>query len=97
MLLILWFAINFVSVSFPIHECRFLLWTLDQCVYLSLKALTKISDVMEPKPILKGTRLQSICRCVENHFAVQSICDRVLNFDLQPHYQKQTHGTDVMD
>ena len=35
--------------------------------------------------------------CVENHFAVQSICDRVLNFDLQPHYQKQTHGTDVMD
>ena len=49
------------------------------CVYLSLKALTKISDVMESKPILKGTRLQSICRCVENHFAVQSICDRVLS------------------
>ena len=64
---------------------------------LSLNALTKISDVMESKPILKGTRLQSICQCVENHFAVQSICDRVLNFDLQPHYQKQTHGTDVMD
>ena len=66
-------------------------------VCMSLKTLTKISVVMESKPIIKGTRLQSICRCVENHFAVQSICDRVLNFDLQPHYQKQTHGTDVMD
>ena len=57
---------------------------LDQCVYLSLKALTKISDVTESKLILKRTRLQSdmsICHSVENHFAVQSICDRVLNFD----------------
>ena len=59
-------------------------------MYLSLKALAKMSDVMESKPILKGTRLQSILQ-------VQSVCDRVLNFDLQPHYQKQTHGTDVMD
>ena len=67
-------------------------------MYLSLKALTKISDGMESKPILKGTRLQSIsCRFVENYFAVQSICDRVLNFDMQPHYQKQTLGSDVMD
>ena len=58
----------------------------------------KISDGMESKPILKGTRLQSIsCRFVENYFAVQSIYDRVLNFDMQPHYQKQTHGSDVMD
>ena len=65
---------------------------LDQCVYLLLKAMTKFFDVMESKPILKGARLQSICRFVENHFAVLSICDRVLNFDLQPHYQKQTHS-----
>ena len=60
-------------------------------VYLSLKALTKISDVTESKLILKRTRLQSnmsICHSVENHFAVQSICDRVLNFDLQPHYRR---------
>ena len=63
-----------------------------QCVYLLLKATTQIFDVMESKPILKGTRLQSICRFVVNHFAVQSICDRVLNFNLQPHYQKQTHS-----
>ena len=63
-----------------------------------VKASTKISDGMESKPILKGARLQSTsCRFVENYFAVQSICDRVLNFDLQPHYQKQTHGSDVMD
>ena len=56
-------------------------------MYLSLKALTKISDVTESKLILKRTRLQSnmsICHNVENHFAVQSICDRVLNFDLLP-------------
>ena len=70
-------------------------------MYLSLKALTKISDVTESKLILKRTRLQSnmsICHSVENHFAaVQSICDRVLNFDLQPHYRKETHGSDVMD
>ena len=65
---------------------------LDQCVYLLLKAVTKVFDVMESKPILKGARLQSICQFVENHFAVQSICDRVLNFNLQPHYQKQTHS-----
>ena len=70
----------------------FLVMKLDQCVYLLLKAMTKFFDVMESKPILKGARLQSICRFVENHFAVQSICDRVLNFDLQPHYQKQTHS-----
>ena len=69
-------------------------------MYLSLKALTKISDVTESKRILKRTRLQSnmsICHSVENHFAVQPICDRVLNFDLQPHYQKETHPSDVMD
>ena len=60
----------------------FLVMKLDQCVYLLLKAMTKYFDVMESKPILKGARLQSICRFVENHFAVQSICDRVLNFDL---------------
>ena len=74
--------------------------TLDQCVYLSLKALTKISDVTESKLILKRTRLQSnmsICHSVENHFAAQSICDRVLNFDLQPHYRRETHGSDVMN
>ena len=70
----------------------FLVMKLDQCVYLLLKAMTKFFDVMESKPILKGTQLQSICRFVENHFAVQSICDRVLNFDLQQHYQKQTHS-----
>ena len=73
---------------------------LDQCVYLLLKALTKISDVTESKLILKRTRLQSnmsICHSVENHFAVQSICDRVLNFDLQPHYRRETHGSDVMN
>ena len=61
-------------------------------MYLSLKALTKISDVTESKLILKRIRLQSnmsICHSVENHFAVQSIRDRVLNFDLQPH-----HGRD---
>ena len=55
-------------------------------MYLSLKALPKISDVTESKLILKRTRLQSnmsICHSVENHFAVQSICDRDLNFDLQ--------------
>ena len=57
----------------------FLVMKLDQCVYLLLKAMTKFFDVMESKPILKGARLQSI---VENHFAVQSICDRILNFDL---------------
>ena len=62
----------------------FLVMELDQCVYLLLKAMIKF-DVMESKPILKGTRLQLICRFVENHFAVESICDRVLNFDLQPH------------
>ena len=67
----------------------FLVMKLDQCVYLLLKAMTSFFDVMESKPILKGALLQSICRFVENHFAVQSICDRVLNFDLQPHYQKQ--------
>ena len=69
-------------------------------MYLSLKALTKNSDVTESKLILKRTRLQSnmsICHSVENHFAVQSICDSVLNFDLQPHYRKETHGSDVMD
>ena len=70
----------------------FLVMKLDQCVYLLFKAMINFFDVMESKPILKGTRLQSICRFVENHFAVQSICDRVLNFDLQPHYQKQTHS-----
>ena len=55
-------------------------------MYLSLKALTKISDVTESKLIIKRTRLQSnmsICHSVANHLAVQSICDRVLNFDLQ--------------
>ena len=49
-------------------------------MYLSLKALTIISDVTESKLILKRTRLQSnmsICHSVENNFAVQSICDRV--------------------
>ena len=69
-------------------------------MYLSFKALTKISDVTESKLILKKTRLQSImsiCHSVENHFAMQSICDRVLNFDLQPHYRKETRGSDVMD
>ena len=69
-------------------------------MYLSLKALTKISDVTESKLILKRTRLQlnmSICHSVENHFAVQSICDRVLNFDLQPHNLRETHGSDVMN
>ena len=68
----------------------FLVMKLDQCAYLLLKAMTKNFDVMESKPILKGARLQSICRFVENRFAVLSIC--VLNFDLQPHYQKQTHS-----
>ena len=69
-------------------------------MYLSLKALTKISDVTESKLILKRIRLQSnmsICHSVENHLAVQSISDRVLNFDLQPHYRKETHGSDVID
>ena len=69
-------------------------------MYLSLKALAKISDVTESKLILKRTRLQSnmsICNSVESHFAVQSICDRVLNLDLQPHYRKETQGSDVMD
>ena len=69
-------------------------------MYLSLKALTKTSDGTESKLILKRTRLQSnmsICHSVENHFAMQSICDRVLTFDLQPHYRKETHGSDVMD
>ena len=69
-------------------------------MYQSLKALTKISDVTESKLILTRTRLQSdmsICHSVENHFAVQSICDRVLNFDLQPHYRKETRGSDEMD
>ena len=60
----------------------FLVMMLDQCVYLLLKTMTKFFDVMESKPILKGARVQSICRFVENHFAVQSICDRVLNFVL---------------
>ena len=46
----------------------FLVMKIDQCVYLLLKAMTKFFDVMESKPILKGTRLQSICRFVENHF-----------------------------
>ena len=49
---------------------------------------------MESKPKLKGTRLQSICRCVENHFAVQSICDRVLNFD---HFHAETDPWDRCD
>ena len=69
-------------------------------MYLSLKALTKIADGTESKLILKRTRSQSnmsICHNVENHFAVQSICDRVLNFDLQPHYRKETNESDVMD
>ena len=69
-------------------------------MYLSLKALNKISDVTESKLILKRTRLQSnmsICHCVENHFAVQSSCDRDLNTDLQPHNRKETHGSDVKD
>ena len=95
MLLILWFVINFDS-----HTFQFRINIVSLCVCLSLKALTKISDVTESKLILKRTRLQSnmsICHSVENHLAVQSICDRVLNFDLQPHYRKETHGSDVMD